>query len=99
MGSTTMAGWTIANSTPAKFVTLKTAADASSALKFAASYNLAVSVKNSGHDFFGRSARRGSLMLWTHKMTQIIWKDAFTPTGCTRSVGSTVTLGAGVQFW
>lgn len=99
MGSANVPGWAAANSTPAKFVALKTAADASEALKFAAVHNLQISVKNTGHDFFGRSARRGSLMLWTHKMTDMEWQDGFIPSGCTKEVGSTVTLGAGVQFW
>merc|ERR1719413_268439 len=68
MGSQSMAGWAVTNSTAAKFVTVHKAEDASAALKFAGSHNLAVSVKNTGHDFFGRSARPGSLMLWTFSM-------------------------------
>merc|ERR1719436_2283816 len=99
MGSQSMAGWAVTNSTAAKYVTVRKAADASAALKFAASHNLAVSVKNTGHDFFGRSARHGSLMLWTFGMKRTEWQEDFKLHGCGESVGSTVTVGAGVQFW
>merc|ERR1719343_204276 len=99
MGSQSMAGWAVTNSTAAKFVTVHRAEDAMAALKFAGSHNLAVSVKNTGHDFFGRSARHGSLMLWTFRMKNMAWEEDFKLDGCGQSVGSTVTVGAGVQFW
>merc|ERR1719382_1550617 len=54
---------------------------------------------NTGHDFFGRSARHGSLMLWTFGMKRTDWQKDFKLHGCGESVGSTVTVGAGVQFW
>merc|ERR1719382_1958841 len=54
---------------------------------------------NTGHDFFGRSARHGSLMLWTFSDKRTDWREDFKLHGCGESVGSTVTVGAGVQFW
>ena len=48
----------------------------------------------------GRSTAAGSLLLWTHKLNQIEFHDAFTPAGAvTGTAGlAAVTVGAGVQF-
>jgi FAD/FMN-containing dehydrogenase len=100
-GSPLRPGWSAANSTPAKYVTVLTAEDASKAIKFATKHNIALSIKNTGHDWSGRSAFQGggNLMLWTHKNIQTEWLDDFTPDGCTESFGTAATLGSGVMFW
>lgn len=99
MGSRTVPGWAMVNATPAKVARLRTTEEASAALRFAAEHNLAVSVKGTGHDWFGRSTGAGTLLLWTHEMKNIAWHDNFTPVGCQQPIGEAVSLGAGVQFW
>lgn len=99
MGSPSVPGWAMTNTTPAKVVSLSSALDAQQAMKFASTNNLRIAVKSTGHDWFGRSMGSGSLLLWTHKMTGTAWLDSFTPDGCAASAGAAVTLGAGVQFW
>jgi hypothetical protein len=99
MGSPTRPGWAASNSTAAKVVRIHSAADAQHAVKFAVEHDLAVSVKSTGHDWFGRSAVPGSLLLWTHWMTDTEWHNSFVPDGCGAPVDGAVTLGAGVEFW
>ncbi|KAF2122532.1 hypothetical protein BDV96DRAFT_593064 [Lophiotrema nucula] len=38
-------------------------------VKVAAKYNLRLRIKNSGHDYFGRSSSQGALTIWTHYMS------------------------------
>lgn len=78
---------------------IRSAVDAQHAVQFAAEHGLAVSVKSTGHDWFGRSAVLGSLLLWTHWLTDTEWHSSFVPDGCDAPVGGAVTLGAGVDFW
>lgn len=100
-GSPSQPGWVLRNSTPAKVATIHTAADASQAISFARAHNLAIAVKNTGHDWFGRSTVHGGghLALWTHEMTKTQWMTDFVPDSCPSSAGPAVRLGAGVQFW
>ena len=44
-------------------------------------YHLRLVVKNTGHDWFGRSAAAGSLLLWTHRRKRIEWHDEFVAVG------------------
>eukprot|EP00927_Polykrikos_kofoidii_P048959 TRINITY_DN43118_c0_g1_i1.p1 TRINITY_DN43118_c0_g1~~TRINITY_DN43118_c0_g1_i1.p1 ORF type:complete len:623 (-),score=70.56 TRINITY_DN43118_c0_g1_i1:104-1705(-) len=99
MGTYFWKGWSLVNSTPAKFVDVRSAADASVALRFATEHSLAISVKSTGHEWYGRSSHPGSLLLWTHNMADIVWTDSFVPAGCSRSVENAVTVGGGVMFW
>jgi len=100
MGSPTLPGWATTNSTPSRYVELQNASQAAQAVKFAAEHNLQITVKNTGHDWFGRSISPGALLLWTHRMTSTQWHESFVPTGCvSHAPAAAVTLGAGVQFW
>jgi FAD/FMN-containing dehydrogenase len=69
----------------------------SSTLKFAKSHNLRLSIKNTGHDFYGRSSVPNSLGIWTHNLKTMDFYPNFTahncPSASTRNVGE---LGAGV---
>lgn len=56
-------------------------------------------VKNTGHDYKGRSAGAGALALWTHHVQpQIKLSANFTPAGCHVGAGKAVTYGAGQQW-
>ncbi|PWW80057.1 FAD-binding domain-containing protein [Tuber magnatum] len=69
------------------------------AVDFARERNLRLVIKNSGHDYLGRSAGRGSMQIWTHNMNSIEFSDSFTPEGCKWKKGEeAVTIGAGVQL-
>ncbi|CAJ0553160.1 Ff.00g116720.m01.CDS01 [Fusarium sp. VM40] len=64
-----------------------------SAIKFAQKHNIRFVVRNTGHDFFGRSTGAGALSVWTHHMKSVelldYKSDVYT--------GKAVRLGAGVQ--
>lgn len=69
-------------------------ADYQATLAFAAKYNIRLVVRNTGHDYFGKSSGAGSLALWTHflKDTQVIRSYR------SRAYrGPAMKLGAGIQ--
>ncbi|KAJ7601169.1 hypothetical protein C8J56DRAFT_767713 [Mycena floridula] len=73
--------------------------DIQATVKFAAKHNLRLVVKSTGHDYLGRSAAKGSLLLWTHNMKTITYNEAFVPKGAPASEKYYgITLGAGVQW-
>lgn len=63
------------------------------AVRFARKKNVRLVIRNTGHDYLGRSTGAGALAVWTHYLkdiTPIQWDDAdFT--------GTALKLGAGVQ--
>ncbi|OAA57315.1 FAD-binding, type 2 [Cordyceps fumosorosea ARSEF 2679] len=69
------------------------AADVVAGLQFAKERNVRVQVKNTGHDYLGRSTGQGSLALWTHNLKSI----SFLNYTSARYTGPAVKLGAGVQ--
>ncbi|KAJ4385949.1 hypothetical protein N0V85_007952 [Neurospora sp. IMI 360204] len=64
-------------------------------VNFARQNNLRLIVRNTGHDFVGRSVGYGSLIINTHSFQSIKWTDKYTGPGSYR--GPAVTMGAGVQ--
>jgi FAD/FMN-containing dehydrogenase len=66
--------------------------DVTSALDFARSNNVRVLVRNTGHDFLGRSTGAGALAIWTQDLKSISF-GTFTDKFYT---GPSVTVGAGV---
>jgi FAD/FMN-containing dehydrogenase len=68
-------------------------------VKFAHDHNLRLVVKNTGHDWYGRSTAAGSLLLWTHLRKNITFHDGFVAEGCDASTAvDAVRVGSGVQF-
>ena len=96
--------WSTADRVSAYSVLARTEQDFQAAVKFAADHNLRLVVKNTGHDWYGRSAAAGSLLLWTHQRKQITWHDdGFVAAGCAAgdhptAPVSAVTVESGVQF-
>lgn len=76
-------------------INVTSAADVAAGLKFAKKKNIRLTVKNTGHDFIGRSAGGGSLALWTHNLKHISFLDYKSP----HYTGPAVRLGAGVQAY
>ncbi|CAL1695780.1 unnamed protein product [Somion occarium] len=87
-------------SVPVIGVDARTLEDVQAGVKFARVHNLRLVVKNTGHDFLGRSAGRGSFVIWTHHMKNITVHDTFTPFGGRKNekYSQAITLGAGVQW-
>ncbi|KAG8759818.1 hypothetical protein FRC11_001331 [Ceratobasidium sp. 423] len=72
----------------------------SEAVKFAGEHNLRLVVKNTGHDFLGRSSAEGSFSIWTHHLKGMNFTDSFVAAGCpdNQTAEPAVTLGAAEQW-
>jgi len=68
-------------SVPPVGVDARSASDIQAAVNFATKHNLKVAVKNTGHDYLGRSTARGGFLLWTHHMKQTLYNSTFVPEG------------------
>lgn len=71
--------WNISALFPSFSVVAQTEEDFQATVAFAQQYNLRLVIKGTGHDWYGRSAAAGSLMLWTHARSNITFIDAWTP--------------------
>ncbi|KAI9039633.1 FAD-binding domain-containing protein [Aspergillus affinis] len=82
---------------PVYSVVAETVGDIQQAVRFARDQNLRLVVKNTGHDFLGRSGAPHSLQIATFKMRELSFSDEFVPKGAPggRGLGSTVTVEAG----
>ncbi|KAJ3741913.1 hypothetical protein DFH05DRAFT_1503172 [Lentinula detonsa] len=86
-------------SIPTYFLEVQTATDVQNAFKFSVETGVNLVVKNTGHEFQGRSARPGSLALWTKNLQKIEYEPAWIPTGCEDTAPRTVVrLGPGITF-
>lgn len=67
--------------------------DVVAALQFAKTNNIRVVVRNTGHDFLGRSTGAGALAIWTQGLKSVTfgnWSDKY-------YTGPSATVGAGVM--
>lgn len=82
-------------------VDARTVADVQAAVGFVSKHDLRLVVKNTGHDYLGRSTARGAFMLWTHNLKNITYDDIFVPSGAppNSQTYKAFTLGAGVQWY
>ncbi|KAI9168085.1 FAD-linked oxidoreductase ZEB1 [Paramyrothecium foliicola] len=64
-------------------------------LDFARDYNIRLVVRNTGHDFQGRSTGWGSLIIRTRTLQNVEWIQRYNGPGLYK--GRAVTLGAGIQ--
>lgn len=62
---------------------------------FARTNNIRLIIRNTGHDFMGRSTGFGSLAINTHSFKSVDFVKNYTGPG--NYTGSAVTVGAGVQ--
>ncbi|OTA99520.1 hypothetical protein M426DRAFT_67659 [Hypoxylon sp. CI-4A] len=74
-------------------INVSDASDITAGLKFAQEHNLRLTIKNTGHDFLGRSTGKGALALWTHYLDDISFSNYDSP----YYIGPAVRMGAGVQ--
>lgn len=66
------------------------------AINFARAANLRLVVRNTGHDFLGKSTGKGALSLWTHHLNDIEVLSDYESAGG-RYKGPAFKLGAGVM--
>ena len=68
-------------SVPPIGVDARSGGDIQAAVNFAKKYNLKLAVKNTGHDYLGRSTARGGFLIWTHNMKETLYNSTFVPEG------------------
>lgn len=73
----------------------KTGAHIKAGVDFARTNNVRLLIRNTGHDFMGRSTGFGSLAINTHSFKTVTFVKNYTGGG--GYTGSAVTVGAGVQ--
>ncbi|RDW85699.1 FAD-binding-containing protein [Coleophoma crateriformis] len=79
---------------PSYVVNVSTVSQIQLAVNFARNANLRLVVKNTGHDFNGKSAGAGALSIWTHHLKDITVIPKYVSKSYT---GQAVKMGAGVQ--
>ncbi|KAF2180015.1 FAD-binding domain-containing protein [Zopfia rhizophila CBS 207.26] len=88
-GNCTLGGY------PSYVINAKTVLDIQLGINFARNDGVRLVIKNTGHDFAGKSAGAGSLSLWTHNLKDITFFDKYVDdSGYT---GPAIKAGAGVQ--
>ncbi|CAE6527505.1 unnamed protein product [Rhizoctonia solani] len=85
---------------PAYSVVALNGSDVSKAVSFARKYKLKLVIKNTGHDYLGRSSGAGSFSIWTRNLKGIKFTNAFIPDGCPKyeTAVPAVTIGA-AEHW
>ncbi|KAF5361121.1 hypothetical protein D9758_009078 [Tetrapyrgos nigripes] len=87
-------------SVPSYFIDVESEKDVQAAYDFSRRTEIPLVIKNTGHDYVGRSSAPNSLALWTHNLRNISYSPEFIPEGCTKDEAKPgVTLGAGVQWF
>ncbi|KAJ5806050.1 uncharacterized protein N7503_003652 [Penicillium pulvis] len=74
-------------------VNVTSPSEISSSLRFAAKHNIRVIIRNTGHDYNGKSTGAGALAIWTHHLKDLEihdYKD-------NHYTGKAITMGAGIQ--
>lgn len=82
---------------PAYVIKAATVLDIQVGLNFARNDGLRLVVKNTGHDFAGKSAGAGALSLWTHSMKDMQYFESYS--GAAGYTGPAIKAGAGVQAY
>ncbi|KAF2627204.1 hypothetical protein BU25DRAFT_469653 [Macroventuria anomochaeta] len=75
-------------------VKIKNVAQIQLAVNFARSLNLRLVIRNTGHDYNGRSVGKGALSIWTHGLKEIQYVENYNSAAYS---GPVFKVGAGVQ--
>lgn len=79
------------------YVDVHNTSDISLTLRFAKMHNIRISIKNTGHDYYGRSSVPNTLAIWTHNLDNLKFYANFTANNCSAANGQNVgELEAGV---
>lgn len=84
-------------SVPNYYIDVRTHEDVAAAFEFSKKTKVPLVIKNTGHDYKGRSSGPNTLALWTHNLKNISYNPEFIPDGCT-TPSPGVTVGAGIQW-
>ncbi|PWY96757.1 FAD-binding domain-containing protein [Aspergillus sclerotioniger CBS 115572] len=82
---------------PTYVVNVSTVAEIQLAVNFARNQNLRLVVKNTGHDFNGKSSGKGALSIWTHWFKDKAFYPVFKADN--GYSGPAMKLGTGIQAW
>ena len=85
-------------SVPPVGVDARSAADIQAAIYFAKQHNLKLAIKNTGHDYLGRSTARGGFLIWTHNMKDLSYIPAFVPQGAPVTTENTFKGNSPLSF-
>ncbi|THV03671.1 FAD-binding domain-containing protein [Dendrothele bispora CBS 962.96] len=86
-------------SVPSYFIDVTSEQDVQTAFEFSKRTKVPLVVKNTGHDYKGRSSAPNSLALWTHNLKNISYSQQFVPEGCSSDQAKPgVSVGAGIQW-
>ena len=88
-------GWTSRASE--RVVAAETSDDVIAAVDFARETGTPLVIKGGGHSYFGNSNAAGSLLVWTRRMREVVFHDAFRPAGAPDAIEASpaVSVGAG----
>ena len=75
-------------------VNVSSATDVQLALVFATTHNIRFVIRNTGHDYNGKSTGAGALAVWMHHLKDVTFPDWNDPEGYT---GKAMKVGAGIQ--
>lgn len=75
-------------------VAAQSASDYQATIKFARQHNIRLVIRNTGHDWLGRSSGAGAIAIWTHHMKNIEILDYTSP----HYSGKAMKVGAGIQL-
>ncbi|KAH7887248.1 hypothetical protein F5I97DRAFT_2072648 [Phlebopus sp. FC_14] len=84
--------------TPPYSIAIESAQDASTVVQWAVANKVKLTVKNTGHDFMGRSAAPGTLQVNMHQMTTLEYASDFVPQGSNAPPVPALTMAAGAQL-
>ncbi|KAH9859681.1 hypothetical protein IAQ61_011462 [Plenodomus lingam] len=87
-GTCTLGGY------PSYSINVENVAQIQLGINFARNLNLRLVIKNTGHDFLGKSSGAGALNLWTHNLKEIRFIESYQNAGYS---GPAFKAGAGVQ--
>ncbi|KAL1606351.1 hypothetical protein SLS60_003753 [Paraconiothyrium brasiliense] len=74
-----------------------TANDVQKTLNFVRAHDIRLSIKNSGHDYFGRSNAANSLAIWTRNMKNAQYHETYQARGCQSTFENVGEVGAGIS--
>jgi hypothetical protein len=72
--------------------------DIAAVIQFSQKYHIAFNIKNTGHDYFGRSTSPNSITVWTHPLQKIEFHESFQSCGEDQPYKA-FTFGAGVNWF
>ncbi|KAJ7240440.1 FAD-binding domain-containing protein [Mycena rebaudengoi] len=68
-----------------RYIDVRSESDVQKAFLFSKNTGVPLVVKNTGHDYKGRSSAPNSLALWTHNLKTLSYNASFVPAGCPAS--------------